>query len=915
MFQKFAQVSVLASGDKVEQVLTGLTKQAQSFYSSTDNTENKIDIQAILSEVADEYKISKNPNDYYFVAVRANSVNVPNENGDAFSKDELLRFDHHLARRIYQTYIAKPFHVNHRSDNPKMARGVILDAHYNSTNPLPEDKKLAVKKAYGVDLNSDDFVEILLAIDKTKDPHLAEGIRKGLLDSFSMGCDCEQTKCSVCEHVARTKLEFCEHIRSGKMKVFARKDGIEVKAFEWCEGVVFGEISSVDQPADPTALTEEVLELQGKVASLESGPHTIETESQILILQARLRKLEQAIEAIPGGLMSKVAQSSIPSSVPSAPVPSISVKKEEQEKDDIEEFRDKEEQRELEEGPMTGDEMGLKPMHAFKYAEAYKDLRARSEKNAVRILNHQGHTLMIVKTSSKSVTPVTILRSIAEVGLAMTAKKFKALVKNAQGGVTDYSIVGLDSKVQDEKFPSDQSILDRADSNMEEERGEEDKGTVTGEGEVTDRQEEHEIRSPVVGKKAQEAKPFEGKETPEEEALEQEHMQKESVTPPGFEDVVLKLKKDPSITNPWAVAWWMKNKGYEPKESQAIPSTPMPQSSPGGTPGIGASAASEDPEFDKYLKMWDDAGRPMEEKEGQDMGIGTDMPVVSQSSMPAAPKEPSSTQAPPEFKVKGQDLSSGSLEGADSSTEEKSKRDENTLSVLDDQDSDAREKRLEKEVTDSTQEDAERDHVEKLEARLKTLYKNKLAKAMKDFQETFAARFIRAAKLATKREALNLEPSIIKQAMGDSLMTPLFIGSDEISPVDAQATVALVERALTPKLFTSYIENLFSRAAKLMKMSDESLMQIESDIDTLQTVEPPIDQEEELEKEEKEARNRSASLKMQATRGNPVLAPSSGASEGMRPAEVKRNNIRGALGRTAVARTAQGMSEAVDRTR
>lgn len=42
------------------------------------------------------------------------------------------------------------------------------------------------------------------------------------------------------------------------------------------------------------------------------------------------------------------------------------------------------------------------------------------------------------------------------------------------------------------------------------------------------------------------------------------------VTPPGFEKVVKALKTKPEITNPIAVAWYMKNKGIEPKEAEAM---------------------------------------------------------------------------------------------------------------------------------------------------------------------------------------------------------------------------------------------------------------------------------------------------------------------------------------------------------
>ena len=35
------------------------------------------------------------------------------------------------------------------------------------------------------------------------------------------------------------------------------------------------------------------------------------------------------------------------------------------------------------------------------------------------------------------------------------------------------------------------------------------------------------------------------------------------VSPPGFEGTVKAMKKHKEIDNPYALAWWMKNKGYK----------------------------------------------------------------------------------------------------------------------------------------------------------------------------------------------------------------------------------------------------------------------------------------------------------------------------------------------------------------
>ncbi len=60
----------------------------------------------------------------------------------------------------------------------------------------------------------------------------------------------------------------------------------------------------------------------------------------------------------------------------------------------------------------------------------------------------------------------------------------------------------------------------------------------------------------------------------EQEGQPQEggEMQQQAVSPPGWEETVKHMKKHPEIDNPWALAWYMKNKGYEShKEGSSFP--------------------------------------------------------------------------------------------------------------------------------------------------------------------------------------------------------------------------------------------------------------------------------------------------------------------------------------------------------
>ena len=41
-----------------------------------------------------------------------------------------------------------------------------------------------------------------------------------------------------------------------------------------------------------------------------------------------------------------------------------------------------------------------------------------------------------------------------------------------------------------------------------------------------------------------------------------------AVAPPGFEHTVKKMKKDKGISNPFALAWYMKNRGFKPAKHE-----------------------------------------------------------------------------------------------------------------------------------------------------------------------------------------------------------------------------------------------------------------------------------------------------------------------------------------------------------
>ena len=255
-FHKRANVEILGFSTKGSWTKVASSRFA-SFYMDGGLALN---IEAAVDIVADAYSISRDPDDYLLIPTRANSANRPNDNLDGWTTEELLEFDPLVAKRRYATYTLKPHFVNHNASSPKLSRGVILDAHYNDANPANDDQKSAFNLYTGRDIDKDEFVETLIAMDMTKDPTLAEAYKSGSVKTFSMGCDVEATRCSIpeCRNVATNTWQFCDHIRNKhSRKAVKCEDGQTRTAFEWCLGTVFAEESVVDGPADKDAQIQE----------------------------------------------------------------------------------------------------------------------------------------------------------------------------------------------------------------------------------------------------------------------------------------------------------------------------------------------------------------------------------------------------------------------------------------------------------------------------------------------------------------------------------------------------------------------------------------------------------------------------------------------------------------------------------
>ena len=168
------------------------------------------------------------------VRTRAISARV-NKNYDGFPSEQL--------REAHQSFVGRPVFVNHNNLNHRETRGIIKGSVYKEEG-------------------RDKHIDLLIEVDARAFPRLAAEIESGRLDGVSMGTDVRHTICSYCNNVAKDPYEFCSHILYHKGSVLERVGANfqreSVLVYEVCEGLNFFEISFVFDPADETALVQEV---------------------------------------------------------------------------------------------------------------------------------------------------------------------------------------------------------------------------------------------------------------------------------------------------------------------------------------------------------------------------------------------------------------------------------------------------------------------------------------------------------------------------------------------------------------------------------------------------------------------------------------------------------------------------------
>ena len=134
----------------------------------------------------------KNHPEHLYIKIFAIKKDEVNDNGDAFSEEELKKAAH--------TFVGVPLFTNHQNDDIEKAKGDCIHSWY-------DDEKGGIY--------------IIGKVDKVAYPKLARGIEEKYISATSMGTSVEGSCCSICHNYANTAEQYCSHISNRKNRKFS----------------------------------------------------------------------------------------------------------------------------------------------------------------------------------------------------------------------------------------------------------------------------------------------------------------------------------------------------------------------------------------------------------------------------------------------------------------------------------------------------------------------------------------------------------------------------------------------------------------------------------------------------------------------------------------------------------------------
>lgn len=208
-----------------------------------------------LPHASKVYETSSDVTDYFTVPTIIMPTDLPNRNLTAFPREELARFDPEIGDHVYAGWKGKPVYIEHDNMDYKKAIGAVVDV---SMRPIT-----------GTNLHK---VIALMAIDRTKNPEIANAILAGRRRTYSMGAMVRAYECSVCKAMGFIKpgiknkyevmpcgKEHAYYDRQGRFRVVPTAMGARSQTIGFlnARSVKPFEISTVSYPAFASATTPE----------------------------------------------------------------------------------------------------------------------------------------------------------------------------------------------------------------------------------------------------------------------------------------------------------------------------------------------------------------------------------------------------------------------------------------------------------------------------------------------------------------------------------------------------------------------------------------------------------------------------------------------------------------------------------
>lgn len=170
-------------------------------------------------------EIRKHPNDLW-IKVKAIEADRKNDNGDYFSREELLK--------SYKSFEGVPVFTNHENNKIEKAKGKVILAEWDE---------------------AEGSVYCTMFIDRDAYPDLCRLVERGIATDVSMGTQVDYSVCSVCKKKAKTEAEYCSHLKTLKGRTFEGQD-----VYEENHGLKFIEISVVTDGACKDCTIREIID-------------------------------------------------------------------------------------------------------------------------------------------------------------------------------------------------------------------------------------------------------------------------------------------------------------------------------------------------------------------------------------------------------------------------------------------------------------------------------------------------------------------------------------------------------------------------------------------------------------------------------------------------------------------------------